>query len=132
MVTINHEPCGAVFNGATGTVVDIVNNREICPHTHTSSEGHIPKYIVHDMLGFRPCPPEPILLLGADVGIPWIKMNNKGVKLHAMVLLNNTTKATSFFSCQSLTTKNVETIKCPNEAMSYGHHGYSFSSTSKV
>ena len=80
--------------------------REICPHAHTSSEGHIPKYIVHDMLCFRP-PPEPILLLGVDVGIPWIKMNNKGVKLHVMVLLNNTTKATIFFPRQSLTTKNV-------------------------
>ena len=61
---VNHEPNWGLFNGATGTVVDIVYDKEAGPHT--SGKEHLPKYVVLDMPGFRP-PPEPIG--------PWDRLN---------------------------------------------------------
>ena len=40
---INFEPTWGLFNGATGTVVDIVYEKETGPHA--SSEGRLPKYV---------------------------------------------------------------------------------------
>ena len=61
---INHEPNWGLFNGARGTVVDIVYDKETGPHS--SGKGRLPKYVVLDMPGFKP-PPEPIG--------PWDRLN---------------------------------------------------------
>ena len=61
---INFEPNWGLFNGARGTVVDIVYDKETGPHT--SGKGRLPKYVVLDMPGFKP-PPEPIG--------PWDRLN---------------------------------------------------------
>lgn len=53
----NHEPSWGLYNGATGTIVDIVYDNKTGPHNAGSH--HLPRYVVLDMPGFRP-PPEPI------------------------------------------------------------------------
>ena len=60
---INHEPSWGLFNGATGTVIDIRYDNELGPHS--LQEDRLPKYVVVDMPGFQP-PPE--------IG-PWDKLN---------------------------------------------------------
>ena len=61
---INYEPSWGLYNGATGTVVDIVYDNKLGPHA--AGLDHLPRYVVLDMPGFKP-PPEPIG--------PWDKNN---------------------------------------------------------
>lgn len=60
---INHEPSWGLFNSATGTVIDIIHDNEMGPHSLELD--NLPKYVVVDMPGFRP-PPE--------IG-PWDELN---------------------------------------------------------
>ena len=77
---INFEPNWGLFNGARGTVVDIVYEKETGPHT--SGEGRLPKYVVLDMPDFKP-PPEPIG--------PWDRLNPTVSNFFLCCCLNTTT-----------------------------------------
>jgi len=60
---INHEPSWGLFNSAPGTVIDIIYDNEMGPHS--LEKDNLPKYVVVDMPSFRP-PPE--------IG-PWDELN---------------------------------------------------------
>ena len=66
---INYEPSWGLYNGASGTVVDIVYDNKLGPHAEGIN--HLPRYVVVDMPGFKP----PKLIGPWDNNNPTVRTN---------------------------------------------------------